>query len=203
MIPTNNETGRIFKSPFLEAFTKTHWIAPPIVFLPVIAYFTWVSIKSPLSLVAIIGWISVGLISWTLAEYLLHRFLFHFEPKSNLGKKIHFLIHGIHHDYPQDAMRLVLPVVASCFSAILFYSIFYLILGPLYTPPFFAAFVAGYLYYDMLHYAIHHAPMKSRFGRYMKVTHMKHHYQDEQATYGVSTTIWDRLFKSTQPPLKK
>jgi len=60
---------------------------------------------------AIAGWAALGVFSWTLLEYLLHRFVFHFEaqPDSELQRDASFLIHGIHHDYPWDRDRLVMP----------------------------------------------------------------------------------------------
>ena len=190
------KTAKIFKSPILEALTKTHWSIPLFIFLPFIGYLVWISIHSTLSVPITFGLMAIGVFFWTFAEYFLHRFVFHFEPKSKIGKNIHFFIHGIHHDYPQDAKRLVIPPFASALTAVLFYFGFEAVLGTLYTPPFFAGFVAGYLYYDLLHYTLHHATIRGKWLKALKHQHMQHHFNNPQSTYGVSTQIWDRLFGS-------
>jgi sterol desaturase/sphingolipid hydroxylase (fatty acid hydroxylase superfamily) len=187
------KNARMFQSPFLEAFTKTHWTLPLFFYLPIAGFMLWQS--RHLALLAIPALIISGIIFWTLAEYSLHRFVFHWVPANKLGKRFHFLIHGVHHDYPNDALRLVMPPLVSLPAAILFYILFTVLLGA-YAPPFFAGFLLGYLYYDLLHYSIHHAPMKGKIAQYFKLQHMKHHFQNEDSTYGVTTRFWDNLFKT-------
>jgi sterol desaturase/sphingolipid hydroxylase (fatty acid hydroxylase superfamily) len=141
---------------------------------------------------------------WTITEYLLHRYIFHFEPKSEWGKRIHFIFHGVHHDYPQDAKRLVMPPSASIPLAILFYLLFSLFFqNKSYLLTFFAGFITGYLLYDMLHYAIHHHNFKSPLMKKLKVHHMLHHYADPAKGYGVSSALWDIIFKSNFSEKKK
>ena len=41
-----------------------------------------------------------GWLFWTLTEYWLHRLVFHFEPESGPGARLHWIIHGVHHDHP-------------------------------------------------------------------------------------------------------
>ena len=70
-------------------------------------------------------WNSVGLAMggyavWTLTEYWLHRVVFHFEPERGIGARLHWMIHGVHHDHPNDPMRLVMPPSASLPLAALF-----------------------------------------------------------------------------------
>src|SRR5919199_829376 len=72
------------------------------------------------ALPAIAGWAALGVLSWTLLEYLLHRWVFHFEPNpdSELQRDASFLIHGIHHDYPWDRDRLVMPPTVTAVIAV-------------------------------------------------------------------------------------
>jgi len=135
-----------------------------------------------------------GMFVWTLAEYLLHRFVFHYMPGSEWGQRLHFLMHGIHHDYPQDATRLVMPPVVSVPLAILFYGLFTAVLPSVLVAPFFAGFLLGYVCYDEIHYATHHAPMKGRVGLWLKHHHVRHHYLDPDRGYGVSSPLWDYVF---------
>ena len=56
-----------------------------------------------------IGLVVAGYALWTLFEYWLHRLVFHFEPDHGIGARLHWIIHGVHHDHPNDPLRLVMP----------------------------------------------------------------------------------------------
>ncbi len=184
----------IFKNRFLESLTKTHPITPLVVYLPVVTYFVYRSAyKLDLKTYTIVLLFTSGAFSWTLAEYLLHRFVFHFEPQSPLGYRIQFMIHGVHHQYPQDPKRLVMPPAVSLILAVLFWYIFKFSLG-IYAFAFFPGFVAGYIIYDMTHYAIHHfKPPKNKL-RYLWKHHLQHHYKNPDKAFGVSSPLWDYVF---------
>ncbi len=191
-VSNKDETVRMFKSDFFEAFSKVHYTVPLYIFLPIIFYFLYRSIWSfELQFLSIISLIIIGLFIWTLTEYTLHRFIFHFQPKSKFGQRLHFIFHGVHHDYPNDSKRLVMPPSVSLPLAALFYVVFRLILGVNFVAPFFIGFLIGYLFYDLSHYAIHHFNMHNKFWLAIKNHHMKHHYQDSSKGFGVSTPIWD------------
>ncbi|RYZ96526.1 MAG: fatty acid hydroxylase, partial [Sphingobacteriaceae bacterium] len=142
------------------------------------------------------GMVLLGLFVWTLTEYLLHRFVFHFVPKAPWALRIHFIFHGVHHDYPSDAKRLVMPPSASIPLATLFYFLFYWLLPVNYVNAFFPGFIIGYLAYDISHYAIHHFNFKGNFWKRIKQHHMLHHYSDPSKGYGVSSPLWDKIFRS-------
>jgi sterol desaturase/sphingolipid hydroxylase (fatty acid hydroxylase superfamily) len=131
-----------------------------------------------------------------LPNIFLHRFVFHFEPKSEIGKRIHWTFHGVHHDYPNDSLRLVMPPSVSIPLAILFYFLFRWIFGTSLFAPFYSGFVAGYLTYDITHYAVHHFAIKSKFWMRIKQHHMKHHYVEPNLGYGVSSDFWDKIFRT-------
>jgi len=125
----------MFKSDFLESLSKVHWTVPPLIFVPVIVFFVWRSFAVvQLAPITFMGCFLGGLLVWTITEYVLHRFLFHWEPGSVLGKRLHFIFHGVHHDFPQDALRLVMPPSVSIPLALFFYFIFYLLLPAAYLP---------------------------------------------------------------------
>ena len=139
---------------------------------------------------------------WTFTEYNMHRFVFHWMPPGELGKKINFMFHGVHHDYPRDSYRLVMVPAISLPLAIAFYFGFRFILGLLFgnenlVAPFFVGFVIGYLFYDMSHYALHHVNFKSKFWLDLKQHHMIHHYQEPHNGFGVSTKFWDSIYRTT------
>jgi len=196
-VSNKDESARLFNSDFLELFTHVHFSVPLFVYLPVVTYMLWLAVHAGLGALTIVGIFLFGLVIWTLTEYLLHRFVFHYQPTTDIGKRLHFLMHGVHHDYPNDSMRLVMPPVVSIPLALLFYGLFLMLLGEVLVTPFFAGFIVGYLFYDMLHYATHHAPMKGRMGLLLKHHHMRHHYQSNDLGYGVSSPIWDVVFRTT------
>jgi len=199
-VSNKDETVRMFKSDFMEALSRVHPAVPLIIFVPVILYMIYLSIFNfNIESINIIGLVIFGIFIWTITEYLLHRYIFHFEMKSKIGARIHFIFHGVHHDYPSDSRRLVMPPSVSIPLAALFYFLFRFLIGDISVLPFFAGFLTGYLFYDMTHYAVHHFNMHSKFWLAIKHHHIKHHFQDPDKGYGVSSPMWDLIFGSTFP----
>lgn len=202
-VSNKDETVRMFKSDFLEAFSRVHYTVPLYIYIPVILYLGYRSVAVyEFQFLTIFSMILIGMFTWTLTEYTLHRFVFHYEPKSDLGKRLHFIMHGVHHDYPNDSKRLVMPPSVSIPLAVLFYILFSAILGSTYVAPFFIGFLIGYLYYDLTHYAVHHFNMHSKFWLTIKNHHMKHHYQDSTKGFGVSSPLWDIIIGTNYPVTK-
>jgi len=191
-ISNKDETIRMFKNDFMEACSRVHPSVPVIIYLPVISYFMYNAIAMyKFSFLTIFTMIIFGIVVWSLAEYTLHRFIFHYKPNSKFGEKIHFIFHGVHHDYPSDSRRLVMPPSVSAPLAIMFYFLFEAVLGGELVAPFFVGFVMGYLFYDLTHFAVHHFNIHNRFFLSLKKHHMRHHFQDPDKGYGVSSPVWD------------
>jgi sterol desaturase/sphingolipid hydroxylase (fatty acid hydroxylase superfamily) len=196
-VSNKDETVRMFKSDFMESLSRVHPSVPLIIFVPVILYMLYLSIFDfKIGALSIMGLVVFGLFIWTITEYLLHRFVFHLELKGELGARIHFIFHGVHHDYPSDSRRLVMPPSVSIPLATLFYFLFRFLIGDISVHPFFAGFLTGYLFYDITHYAVHHFNMHSKFWLAIKNHHIKHHFQDPDKGYGVSSPIWDYVFRT-------
>jgi sterol desaturase/sphingolipid hydroxylase (fatty acid hydroxylase superfamily) len=87
-----------------------------------------------------------------------------------------------------------MPPVVSVPLALLFFFLFRWLFGENYLPPAFAGFIFGYILYDEIHYATHHAPLKGKVGLFLKHHHVKHHYQDPNKRFGVSSPLWDYIF---------
>jgi sterol desaturase/sphingolipid hydroxylase (fatty acid hydroxylase superfamily) len=186
---------RVFDNPVLESLTHVHPAVPLAMWGPVVTWLLWRSVAvHHLGVVAILGVGIPGLLAWSLAEYLLHRHLFHIPPTSPRRERLQFMIHGLHHADPEDPTRLVLPPVPTCIGAVVFYSAFRLALGPTLVDPFFAFFAVGYLCYDYIHLASHRCHPRNRLGRLLKANHMSHHYVDADAHWGVSSPLWDWVF---------
>ena len=196
------QTTRMFESDFIERFSRTHPATPFVFWIPVILIVLYRSgSRRDLSALATVGVFAAGVFAWTLAEYLLHRFVFHWTGETALAKRLHFLIHGVHHDFPRDKDRLVMPLGASVPLGIIFYALYYVLLGHRIGEPFYAGFVLGYLGYDGTHYAVHHFRQTTRIGKWVKRHHMRHHHADHHGGFGVSTPLWDLVFH-TMPHTK-
>ncbi len=194
-VSNKNESVRLFQNNVLEFFTHVHWSVPVIIYIPVVVYFISLAVRAgELTGAAIFLNVVAGVLIWTFSEYMLHRFVFHYEPKSKIGKHLHFMMHGVHHDYPNDATRLVMPPSVSIPLAFLFYLFFTLIFPAAHVAPLFAGFLFGYVCYDEIHYATHHAPLKGKVGLWLKHHHVRHHYLDPDRGYGVSSPLWDYVF---------
>jgi sterol desaturase/sphingolipid hydroxylase (fatty acid hydroxylase superfamily) len=186
----------LFESEFLNFFSRVHPAIPAIVFIPVIALMEWLGADGGLAVWELALLSLAGVLVWTLTEYWLHRLVFHWEPDNAVGRRLHFIIHGIHHDHPNDKLRLVMPPAVSIPLAALFLLAFAAIFGTPHAYPLFGGFIAGYLAYDYTHYYVHHFVPRSDLGRRLREQHMRHHFQDHRFGYGVSSPLWDVVFRT-------
>lgn len=202
-VSNSEESIRMFKNSLFENLSKVHFAVPLFIFIPVIGFFSVKAFMGGIGITDFLLYFGFGLLVWTITEYVLHRYIFHYQPSSEIGKRLHFIFHGVHHDYPRDKMRLVMPPSASIPLATLFYFLFSLFLTKIHLFAFFPAFLLGYLVYDMMHYAMHHHNFKSGIMKRIKQHHMLHHYQDPDHGYGVSSSLWDIIFRSGFPNAEK
>ena len=70
-------------------------------------------------------------------------------------------------------------------------------LGPEWSLPAFAGFLLGYLVYDMAHYHIHHHRSKNRLSLALRRYHYRHHFQQSDRGFGVTSPLWDRVFRTS------
>jgi sterol desaturase/sphingolipid hydroxylase (fatty acid hydroxylase superfamily) len=186
----------MFDSKLLDFFSRVHPSVPVLIFTPAIVAMAIWSL-SMISVLSSVGLFVGGYMLWTLFEYWLHRLVFHFEPQQGIGARFHWIIHGVHHDHPNDPMRLVMPPAVSVPLAAIVFGIMWLVVGKSYAPSLAAGFYAGYLVYDMLHYALHHHVPSSRMGRALRERHMRHHFQDDTKGFGISAPYWDEVFRTS------
>jgi sterol desaturase/sphingolipid hydroxylase (fatty acid hydroxylase superfamily) len=192
----------MFENDVLEHFSRIHPATPFVVWIPVAGFFFARAITlHGFGVGSAIGLFAAGLLAWTLAEYLLHRYVFHWTGESKRAQRIHFLLHGVHHDFPSDKDRLVMPLLTSIPLALIFHTLFTFTMGRA-GVPFFSGFVIGYLCYDGTHYAVHHFKQTTRIGKFLRRHHMLHHHADHDGGFGVSTPLWDYVFR-TLPKARK
>jgi 4-hydroxysphinganine ceramide fatty acyl 2-hydroxylase len=193
-ISKENITIRMFDNDIMEYFTHIPPLAPHIIYWPVVGYMLYASVINAITLPLWTLHCAFGGLFWCFTEYSMHRFLFHMTPTKPWHKKLHWMLHGIHHDYPQDATRLVMPLQVSIPLTILFFLGFKLAVGPINVYPFFTGFIVGYLFYDTIHYAVHHLKIKQKWLLKLKSRHMNHHYVDPKHNFHVSGSLIDKIF---------
>jgi sterol desaturase/sphingolipid hydroxylase (fatty acid hydroxylase superfamily) len=175
-----------------------HPAVPVLIFVPAITALFVAGARGEPTTVQVVGLVLAGYVFWTLTEYWMHRLIFHFEPEEGLGARLHWIIHGVHHDHPNDPLRLVMPPSVSIPLALGFWGLFVLVLGMPWAHVFAAGFLAGYLAYDLTHYHVHHHRPRTRVGKLVRELHMRHHFQDDTKGFGVSAPFWDYVFGTPQ-----
>src|SRR5205807_8222565 len=186
----------MFESRVLDSLSRVHPTVPVLIFAPAIATLAaWGLSKQ--SVAVSLGLAAGGYALWTLFEYWLHRLVFHFEPERGLGARLDWIIHGVHHDHPNDPLRLVMPPAVSVPLGALVFALLYLAFGAGYAPGMGTGFFAGYLAYDMVHYYLHHFRPRGPLGRMLRERHMRHHFQDETRGFGISAPYWDEIFRTS------
>jgi sterol desaturase/sphingolipid hydroxylase (fatty acid hydroxylase superfamily) len=201
MAPQKGEI-RLFKNALLERLSKISPVTVLAVYLPLTVFSIWKSFSVGVAVVPFIVLFLSGGAFWTLFEYIFHRFVFHFIPRGEFQERISFLFHGVHHQYPNDKKRLVMPITLSLAIALLLFVIFSVVFGA-WVWAFWAGFGLGYLSYDMTHYSIHHFKRpKIQWLKDLWKAHIDHHYRDSNKGYGVSSQFWDRVFGTLISPKK-
>jgi dihydroceramide fatty acyl 2-hydroxylase len=186
---------RMFERDWLDRLSRVHHTVPLFLFLPAILVLLVIGFRLTQT-IAVFAWFAGGWLFWTLFEYWMHRLVFHFEPEAGLGARLHWIIHGVHHDHPNDPMRLVMPPSVSVPLASVMLVVFWALFGLPGGASFGAGFLSGYLVYDMLHFHLHHRVPRSRPGRWLRELHMRHHFQDDSRGYGISAPLWDHVFRT-------
>jgi sterol desaturase/sphingolipid hydroxylase (fatty acid hydroxylase superfamily) len=187
----------VFKAGWFEnVFAKAHPSMPGVFWFPVIGICTYLTVADrrfvPGSAVA---HFALGLLAWTLLEYLLHRFFFHLVPDGSFeGKLRQFMVHGYHHEFPNDRMRLVAPLLLSIPIATSILVVYVVLFGRYEFLMCYAGTAAGYIAYDWVHYYTHHFRPTTRLGKFVRRYHMEHHYRDSESHFGISSPLWDWVF---------
>ena len=191
----NKGQARLFKNDYMEMMTKTHPIVIYSMYFPVIIFMLYYGA----SYKAVSIWLEValfigGALFWSLFEYIMHRHLFHMIVESPRARKFVYTMHGVHHEYPRDQERLFMPPVPSLIIACVIFFIMKAIMG-WNALAFFPGFLFGYIMYGSMHFAIHaFAPPK--FLKALWRNHHLHHYQSPEKGFGVSSVLWDVIFRT-------
>ncbi len=194
--PHTKGTKSLFKNKFLERLTRTHIAVPLVLFSIISAGLIYYGIdKGYINAISTIVLFVAGVLTFTLVEYVMHRFLFHLTPTTEKREKFAYAVHGVHHDYPKDKDRLAMPIPLSLTLSTLFYFFYKLIMGNL-VYGFLPGFLIGYALYLWVHYMVHAFQPPKNFWKVLWVHHGIHHYKDPENAFGVSSPLWDYIFRT-------
>ena len=185
---------------FLEPLSLTPWYVVPIVWLPPVAYGTYLGLTNIQPLPLSTFYWALGLFLWSVVEYVLHRFLFHIEaalPDHPIALTVHFLLHGVHHYLPMDKYRLVMPPTLFLALATPFWKLAHTVFyWDWYVATMvFSGGIFGYICYDLTHYFLHHKNLPS-YWKSLKKYHLQHHFADFENGFGVTSRFWDWVFNT-------
>jgi sterol desaturase/sphingolipid hydroxylase (fatty acid hydroxylase superfamily) len=138
----------------------------------------------------------LGVLTWTLLEYLIHRFLGH-EPKTRPNP---FATEHVRHhsegDYFAPAWKKALAALA--FLAVLLPPALW-IAGAAHGGAYVAGLIGFYVTYEVLHRREHTHAGFTAYGRWARRHHFAHHYADTRFNHGVTTPLWDIVFGTWRP----
>jgi len=192
----NNKRSRDFKNPVLEKLSRTHISVPLTLFSIYSGALLYYSITyTDLSTVITGSLFALGLLAFTLTEYLMHRYVFHMDTNTELRKKIQYTSHGVHHEFPKDKTRLAMPPIVSVTLSTALLLLLRLVMGDL-VFSFLPGFLMGYAGYLFVHYIIHsYQPPKNVF-KILWIHHGIHHFKNNEKAFGVSSPLWDYIFQT-------
>jgi dihydroceramide fatty acyl 2-hydroxylase len=188
-------SARMFRSNFFEWFSHVHPATPAVMYLPLVAFSMYLAVQRTPAANAV-AWLVGGYFIWTLFEYWFHRLFFHLTVRGPRTDRLYFYIHGVHHDWPWDRSRLVMPPSVSLSIGALAYVVHRLVFGTQQMWAPFAGFVLGYVIYDTVHWYVHAGKPTHWLGKMLRREHLVHHFKESNSRFGVSCPWWDKVFRT-------
>ncbi|WP_308461821.1 sterol desaturase family protein [Sphingomonas folli] len=183
---------RLFRRDWMERLT----VMPPQLFVALWVVLLALVFYASLGQVGPAAWVGLaaaGLLTWSLFEYVMHRYLFHLELPTVWGHRFVFLMHGNHHEDPNDPWRSIMPPIVSVTWSGAIWAGMALALGGAGTV-LFLGFITGYVIYDAVHFACHRLPVRGRLMRTLRRHHLRHHHGREDGNYAITALFWDHVF---------
>ncbi len=183
----------LYRDAIIKGMTMGNPWLPFVLYTPLITLYAWLAlVPFSLSVPSFALCALCGILWWTVFEYFMHRYAFHYQPRSKWGKRILYVMHHGHHQYPNDERLMVSNPWVSLPASGIFLLAAWLIMGAA-GFAFIAGMLTAYLVYDWLHHAVHVHNFDHKVFQQLKKHHMRHHYRDPSMNYGFITTFWDRL----------
>ena len=132
----------------------------------------------------------LGVLLWSLLEYWVHRALHaRNAPVLDHAHRVLRRAHVAHHQHPKAA-----PGGTLYSTSIILFLIGLAMFAPA-IKTVILGFVVGYFLFIVLHHAEHHGWNLSLVDG-LAEHHHRHHHARPRGCFGVSTTLWDRIFRT-------
>lgn len=138
-----------------------------------------------------LAWVALGLSSWSVIEYGLHRFVLH-------GVQPFQRWHALHHARPTALIATPTALTATAFAALVFVPAWALSSWPT-ACAWTLGVLMGYLAYALTHHATHHWRSNSVWLLQRKRHHALHHHHSHGGYYGVTSSAWDVALGTHRP----
>jgi sterol desaturase/sphingolipid hydroxylase (fatty acid hydroxylase superfamily) len=145
---------------------------------------------TPLYVLAGAALVAVGMALWTFGEYLMHRFAMHAMRGKGMASREH-LRHHAERDSVLESWYFAWTGVITVGIALAINAAW--LLGPV-GVCLGAGWVAGYGFYDWIHWRAHRRPVAHPYERWVRRHHFHHHFGHPTANHGVTTPVWDLVF---------
>lgn len=145
--------------------------------------------------IAVLIALAVGAVSWTLAEYLLHRFAMHVMAGRGHPSREHLTHHARRNYFTTLGQKFAAAgaVVLVTFPLVALATSVWIAVG-------FCAGLAGASFvYEWLHYRAHTHGPRNAYGAWLRRNHFAHHFHDPTANFGVTSPVWDIVFRTSRP----
>lgn len=194
-------SGQLFQNPVLEILTRTPAFIAYTLYPAVSLFILYLGIiRNDFPVWTHLAFFAGGVLFWSFFEYIAHRYVFHWVSKMAGANRFVYTVHGIHHDYPKDKARLIMPPLPWLIIVAGIHFALRLIMGE-YAFGFESGMIFGYLGYIYVHYQVH-TNRPPKFMKKLMIHHALHHYKYPNLAFGVSSTFWDRVF-NTMPPKER
>jgi sterol desaturase/sphingolipid hydroxylase (fatty acid hydroxylase superfamily) len=148
--------------------------------------------------------LGAGFLSWSLIEYGLHRFIFHYDAQSRLGRKLLYHAHLSHHESPEATNRIFASLYLSVPIAAAYWLLAWVTIGSSAVASYlFIGMAAGYFFYEWLHFQCHHGRSRLWLLRYLRKYHLLHHHKTPELRFGVTSPFFDVLFGTFRPVVNR
>ena len=188
---------QLYETAGWDRFLKTHPATPAAIYGTIGAWLLWKSYLTP----GFIGstWVLFvgGLAVWTLLEYGIHRGLLHFADVNRWWNMGLARIHARHHEHPDDVSQVIISPFQTAPLALVLYGLFRIFFNSGHAGAVMAGIMGGYIAYESFHYAFHTPQALSwRWLNGLRKYHARHHFETPDARFGVTSPLWDLVFKS-------
>ncbi|HAO99887.1 MAG TPA: hypothetical protein DCQ83_07565 [Fibrobacteres bacterium] len=162
-----------------------YWSTFVIDFSTAVFFVIWGIHYSPNHLWSVVTAFIAGIGSWTLTEYVFHRWIYH-QPQLIFGEG-----HALHHE--EDEMLIAMPWFISTLLMFALWTPITYVFGFSLFSPVLGGWLVGFVYYSLVHHSHHHWNLEIGWMRKLKAYHRVHH-QFPNCNFGVTMRFWDIVF---------